>query len=97
MFYVILSLSLGVTTFELIKCYSGFKLDLIIIGCFIMATMACVVEIIPDWFRENFWYCNYCGSFRWLTSKHETINNDTITHKLCEKCHNEIHTLDYYD
>lgn len=30
-------------------------------------------------------------------SKHETINNDTITHKLCEKCHNEIHTLDYYD
>lgn len=95
-FYIVISLYLGIITVELFKSYDGFKPNLIIIGLFALATIGSVVEVIPEWFRENFWYCKHCGRFTWLTSKHETIKHDTITHKLCEKCHNEVHTLDYY-
>lgn len=96
-FYIIVSFILSVITFNLIKYYDGFDADLIIIGLFIMATIGSIVEIIPGWFRENFWYCKHCNKFNWLISKYETVKHNTITHKICEKCKNKVHTLDYYD
>lgn len=46
-FYIIISLFLGMITFELFKYYDGFKPDLIIIGLFALATIGSVVEVIP--------------------------------------------------
>lgn len=95
--YIAIAVKSASIMIDLLLKSTGFWPDVIPILFFEVVSLYIINFIIPKWYYENFWYCEHCKRYRWLKSKYELVNNDIKTHKLCEKCNNEIHTLDYYN
>lgn len=96
-FYLVITVTLGLITVKLILNYNWFFWNLLLIILFCILTLDYIVDSLFMWFRKNFWFCSSCQKFRWLISEYEVIDNKVKTNKICEKCHNKITTLNYYD